>query len=808
MNDLRSSTRSLVKTPVFSLIVVLTLALGIGANTAVFSFVNGILLRPLPFHEPERLVRIESLRGGHPGGISLRELQDLREQMGGVFAAVTSYRPGAAYNISEGDGPPEEATAALVSRDLFEVLGVPLAHGGPWPPEYDRERSFGVVLSHGFWQRRFGGDPAILGRKITLDAAPNYVVHGILPPGFDFPDGVDIHRSPVISPQQLEDRSLRGPYGLARLAPGVTHEQARAALEAFGRRLAEQSPDTNRGVGFGLTPLAETYVGEVRPYLLLLLAAVGFVLLIACVNVVNLLLARAVRRDQEIAVRVALGSSRGRLIRQLLGESLLLGLAGGAASLALAALGVRALRALVRADLPSWMEIGLDGRVLAFTLVISLLAGVLAGLAPALQASRPDLGTLLRQATRGGSDSRGRSRLRRGFVVAEIALACVLLAGASLMVQSFDRLRRVDLGFQPQNLLTFRVALPWSKYAPEDSIAFYRDLLQRLEALPGVTAAGMASNLPLTHVASGAGGDDDRPVPVAEGQSVEEQLANPYVNLQRVSPGYFRALGLRPREGRLLAETDRKEALPVAVIDSELASRLWPGQSALGKRLRAGRESSTWREVVGVVPAVRQEALTGSPAYDLYVPHLQAPSVNQYLVLRTTIPPARLIEPATRAVWAVDPDQSNYDVATMEERIADRIWQRRVASVLFTTFAVLAALLAAVGIYGVTSYGVSQRTREIGIRMALGAQRRDTLRLILEETLRLTLAGVATGLVAAFLLTRLMESLLYTVSATDPLTFLLVPLLLIAVALLAGFLPARRGTRIEPLVALRSGEGG
>ena len=804
-NDLLYSFRVIWKKPGFTSIVVVTLALGIGANTAIFSFVNAILLRPLPYKEADRLVRIESIKGSEAGRISMLEMRDLKDQTD-IFESIAAYMPGAQYNAS-GDGPPEEISAILTTRNLFDVMGVPLLNGNTWPEEYDLERNFGVVISYRLWQRRFGGDPNIIGQKITLDAAPFYTIFGIAPPDFNFPSNVELFRSIAINPNtpNYTDRGARNVFAIARLKPGVSYKQARAELDRFGARLEQEYPQLNAGLRFSATPLNDFYVGEVRPYLLLLLAAVAFVLLIACSNVVNLLLSRALAREKEIAIRTALGAGRTRLIRQLLTESLLLSLAGGVAGLAMAYWLVKMLVTIIGVELPPWMRISIDGRVLAFTFAVSILTGLLAGLLPALQASRPDLNELLKEGTRGSSGAARSHRARRALVVAEVALALVLLVGAGLMVKSFIRLQQVALGFNADNLLTFRVALPWRKYTGEERVpamvAFYKQAMEKLSALPGVESVAANSNLPLT-------GETEigKSTFTVEGQSVDEQQQNPYINDLRVSSNYFQTIGIPLVKGRFFNEYDTRNSLRVGIISDRLANLIFSGQDPIGRRLKVGGIDSkaTWTTIVGVVGSVKHEQVAGESGLDLYVSYQQVPDGNMYLVMRTKAEPRGLSEAATREIWGIDPEQSTFNFMTMEERIADTIWQRRLSGALFVMFAVIALALAAVGIYGVMSYSVSQRTREIGIRMALGASSRVVLRMVLREALKLMLIGGAVGIGAAFALTRVITSMLYGVSATDPITFLAVPLLLSGVALIAALVPALRAARVDPMIALRA----
>lgn len=797
--DIRHAVRLLLKKPGFTLIVVATLALGIGANTAIFSFVDAILLEPLAFQNPDRLVRLTTLRGGETGLLSLAEVDDLRRHLD-VFEGVAPYLTDAQYNISS-DNAPMQINAVLTGRELFEMLGTKLLFGEVWPEEYDRQRSFGVVLSHGLWKRAFGGDPNIVGKTITADLAP-YTVFGVLPEGFEFPYRTDLYRCIGVYPD-YEDRSLRYVEAVARLKEGVSLEEASEQLRALGLRLAQDFPDTNAEIAFGMTPLEELYVGNLRPYLMLLLGAVTAVLLIVCVNVVNLLLSRAMGREKEIAVRVAMGVGRLRLIRQLLTESLTLSLIGGAAGVLLAHWSVSLGSSLVRVQLPPWIEIGTDAGVLLFALAISLATGILAGLAPALQASRPDFNELLKDASRGSSSgSRRRNLLRQGLVVAEVTLAVVLLAGAGLMVKSFSRLQQADLGFEPENLVTFQVALTWKTYRNEDEriTLFKSQMIEQLQALPGVSSAAINSNLPLTDNAEG-----DKSVISLQGQSISDQQRNPFVNSQRVSEGYLDTMKIRLVRGRFLEASDRRDAPPVAVVNRQLADRLWPDQDPLEQRLKVGEIDSSWpwMSVIGVVENVRHSDVSNPQEMNLYYSAWQRPDITHYVVVRTSLPTSDLEAQSKRIVQGIDAQQTAFNFHTYPQRISDRVWQRRLSSTLFAVFAALAAALSAIGIYGVMSYAVGQRTREMGIRRALGASGGNVLRMVLGESLRLALFGVALGVLAALGLAFSMSSMLYAVNPVDPIVFLSVPALLGLVALAAGLLPALRASRIDPIIALR-----
>jgi putative ABC transport system permease protein len=800
-DDLRLTLRSLRRTPSFAAVAVVTLALAIGPNAAIFSAVDALLLRLLPFPDADRLVRIESVRGGEPGSVSYREVQDLRA-LDRLFVDAAQYTDQGQYNAS-GDGRPEELVSTITTQNLFRVLGVAPRLGAPWPELLDRTRDFKLVISHELWQRRFGGDPQILGRTMTLDGAPGYTIVGVMPPGFAFPVRSDLYRSHGIASAAAtyEDRGNRNGWAVARLRRGVTVDQARRTLAGLAARLEAESPATNTGVTYRVTPLRDLYVGDVRPYLLLVLAAVSLVLLVASGNVANLLLARVFAREREIGMRVALGASRWSAVRLLLVESVVLAALAGALGLLLAVVGVRALTALVRLDMPRWLSIELSGGALAFTAAVSLLAGLLAGVLPAWRVVRTDPTGALRSGARGASGGVRQRRLRSALVTGELALAVMLLVGAGLLLRSFQALVHTSPGFDPDALLTFRVELGWRAYPGKATARFHRDLLARLAELPGVTAAAMTNNLPL------GGRPRSDAVVALEGQGTEALRANPYVNVRVTSPSLFAALRIPLVRGRLLTAADRDSALPVAVVARATAARLWPGRDPIGARLLVGSTDSTqrpWRTVVGVVDDVRHDALSAPPALDVYLPFEQGAAGGAYYLLRTRGDPLALARRAPELVWALDPNQSFFDVRTMRDRVADRVWVPRLAGVLFSAFGVLAAALAALGVFAVLAYAVAQRTRELGIRQALGAAPGDLSRLVLREGLRLAVAGGAIGLVGAVILALLLRHLLYGVSALDGPTLVTVPVLLLLVAAAACWVPGRRATRVAPAEALRA----
>ena len=801
MSDLRLAFRALAARPSFSLLVILTLGLGIGANTAIFSAVQGLLLRDPPFRDPERLVRITSARGGEEGGaVAVPELDDLRALPAIEDAAM--YTDQGMYNAS-GFGTPEELPATIATHNLFRVLGVEPMIGATFPAGFDRTRNFGLVISHGLWTRKFGRARDIVGRSMTLDGAPGYTVHGVMPADFNFPSHADLFRSNGISanPAFYLRRDIRDRMVLARLRPGVTVEQARGAVDGLARRLEQEFPATNAGLRLRVTPLREMYSSTVRPYVLLLFGAVMLVLFVACFNVANLLLSRAIARDREIAVRTALGATRWQIVRQLLVESLVLAGAGAIVGGVLAYWGVSALTSMVPVQLPRWMQIQVDARTGLFLAVIAVITGVAAGLVPALRSSSASLGSSLKEGARGSSDGVQQNRLRSLLVIAEVALALVLLVGASLLLQSVWRLHNVDTGFRTDNALTFRVELGWAAYGTLEKTAnFHRRVLDRLRELPGVQAITFDNNLPMSGKPR-----DPYAVRVA-GQSADQAARNPYVNGHLIGPDYFRVMGIDVVSGRGFDDRDRADSTSVVVVSRRLAERLWPAQDPIGQRLQVQDtiQPGVWQTVVGLAEPVLHHELDGDPGFDMYRPFTQATTAGPYYVIRTAGDPMAVAQRATAIVGETDPNQSFLDVQLYERRIANRIWQRRVAGALFGAFAALGLILAAVGLYGVLSYLVSQQTREIGVRVALGASSRDVVALVLGRGMTLAAAGVCIGLGLAFALARIVTGMLYEVSPADPVTFSAVPAVLLIVAALACYVPARRAMRVDPITALRA----
>ncbi len=804
IRELRHAAVVLLRRPWFTAAAVVCLALGLGATSAIFTVVDTVLLRPLPYGDPSRVMMLwnQSGKQGLKLPASAAEYMDFRDQTS-TFSAVAALI-GNIYGLTGEGADPERVIGARVSASFVPALGVRLQRGRNFLPQEDRYgNEHEVILSDGYWRRRFGADPAMVGRAINLDGSPTTVV-GLMPPDFTFGDvDYDVYVPLAMNPQLLTLRKARGMTLVGRLKPGITREQADADMNGIVRRFRQQFPSAYRDPSWkvGVIPIVDDLVGSVRPALFVLLGAVGLVLLIACANVANLLLARATAREKEVAIRLALGSGRGRVMRQFLLESLLLSLAGGGLGLLLADWGVKALVASNPYNIPRLEQASLDATAVAFTLALAAVAALVFGLAPALQASRTDFHGALKEGGKTSATGAGGHRLRSALVVFEVALALVVLVGAGLVLKSFRRLASSDPGFQPKGLLTASVLLPRVRYsAPAKSRGFFRELLPRVQAIPGVRAASAVSALPLGSVQSLSN------VAAHEAGSLDdaEQLT---INRLIIDPGYFQAMGIPLRRGRAIAEADDERATGVAVIDEGLARRLWPNQDPLGRRLKLDADAfpnaKDGRIVVGIVGTVRQQGMAEPSPDQLYVPHAQVPSVYMAMVLRSDADPATLSHDVRATVAGLDHDLPVSEVHTMEEILSASLSRARVNALLFGVFALVALALAVVGVYGVMAYSVAQRTHEIGIRMSLGAQSRDVLRLVIRQGMALTAAGLAVGLAGSIASTRALASLLYGVSATDVLTFAEVLLLLAALAWLASFVPARKATRIDPMLAMR-----
>ena len=799
LQDIRYGVRTFLKSPGFTLVAVLALAIGIGTNTAIFSVVNGVLLRPLPFPEPERLVYFESIKPDRAiwdGHISVPDYVDWRNQTD-AFESITPIF--AANIIVTGDeAEPEFPAFSAVPVSFFQTMGVNPFMGRAFVKEDLLPGTEPVaILSHGLWQRRFGSNPNILGHPITLGGTRCTII-GVMPPGFDYyPSKIQIWVPLYMS---RNDRRDNRPYKvIGRLKPWATIAGAQSQLDTVNARLQQQYPETNAGWSVRLNKLQDWTTRDVRTSLMLLLAAVGFVLLIACANIANLLLARASGRRKEIAVRTALGAGRWRIIRQLLTESSLLAITGGVVGLALSILLTKLLIAMSPPDIARLDQVGLDARVLGFTVGVVALVGLLFGLAPAVQASKPDLNDVLKEGGRGSSEGHGRNRVRAILVVSEIALSLLLLIGAGLLIKSFLVLRDVNAGFDPHNVLTMRIGLPGDRYRePQQQATFFRELTKRTSALPGVESTGAVLSLPLGGINTTYGRSfvpEGRPL-VPEESFQTEHFA--------MTGDYFKTMRIPVKAGRTFTDYDTPETTPVVIINETAARRAFPGQDPIGKRIIVWREEKFAREIVGVVGDVKATTLDEEVPCQIYVPHAQDAGWGTLgLAVRTKGEPAALTSQVRDVIFSLDKDQPAFDIKTMDEAFSESVAKTRLIVLLFGVFSVFALLLATVGIYGVIAYSVAQRTHEIGIRLAMGAQRRDVLRMIISQGMILALIGVGLGLVGAFGLTRVMKSVLYGVSTTDPLIFVGVPLLLTLVALAACYIGARRATKVDPMIALR-----
>ena len=803
LKDVRYALRMLWKQPGFTAVAVVAIALGVGANTTMFSTNDALLLRPFAFAEPERVFLVwerNQQSGFTRGSVAPANFYDLRAQVK-TLTDLSAYRD-ASFNMSEGERP-ERVEGSAVSASLFRAVEGSAVVGRLFTEEeeqWGKERV--AVISHGLWQRRFGGDPQIVNRQITLDGE-SYTVVGVMRPKFNFPpNSGDIWKPLSFDAEDARDRGSHFLRVLGRLKEGVTVGQAEAELQTVGRQLAAQYPATNTGRDFRPESIITNYTRGPRPFLLVLMGAVGFVLLLACANVANLLLVRGAARQKEIAIRMAMGASRLRLVRQLLTESIVLAILGGALGVVFAVWGValcaQAMPQSFARYIPGWENLSVNPRVLVFTLGVSVLTGLVFGLAPALQATRLNFNESLKEGGR-TSGAHARNRLRSLLVVAEITLSLVLLVGAGLMIRSFVELTRVEPGFDPSNVVVMDLALSGDKYKePQQRVEFFRQIVSRLETLPGTQRVGAASLIPLSRYNNSSAFTVEGRPPLPPGQETHAQWRS-------TSPAYLEAMNIPLRRGRYLTERDNREDAPRAVVINEaMARKFFPNEEPLGRRLNFGGDAKEglW-EVVGVVGDVRHEGLDEVPEPEVYVAHAKSPTRSMTVVLRTAGDPTQLVSAAQSELRAIDAEQPLFNVRTLDRVVREDIAPQKISAWMMGVFALIALALAAIGLYAVMSYTVAQRTHEIGVRMALGAEPRDILRLVVGQGMVLTAAGLGLGLVAAFLMTRAMSKVLFGVSATDPLTFVGISLLLAVVAFAANYFPARRATRVDPMDALR-----
>ena len=801
--DVRYGLRMLLKNPAFTLIAVLALALGIGANTAIFSVVNTLLLRPLPYKNPSQLVVIweNATHLGFPKNTpAAANFLDWQKQ-NTLFEGMAAFAE-RSFNLT-GVGEPERLDGRRVSANLFDLLGVRPLLGRNFVPEEDKPGTKVALLNESLWRRRFGSDPGVIGRALALNGE-SYTVVGVLPNSVRLP-AFGNWRDQIWVPLAFsaEDAASRGNHYLeviGRMKPGVTVEQARAEMSTIAARLEKEYPQDNTRIGTVVNPLHEEIVGDMKPALLILLGAVAFVLLIACANVANLLLARAAARHKEIALRLALGADRARLTKQLLVESVMLSLLGGVVGLGFAYAGLQILTRFIPPDVAHAEAIAIDAKVLGFTFLIAIVTGLIFGLAPASQARHFNLNDTLKEGGRdAGAGPRGK-RLRSALVIAEVAVSFILLIGAGLLINSFMHLRNLDPGFRADHLLTLNVDLSETKYPDNPRrVAFFDEVVRRIQALPGVRSVAVAGNLPFTY------NGDSMPIG-AEGIADPPPDQRPDVIYRAIGPGYFSTMGIPLVRGRDFNDQDTLENTLAVVVSEKTAQHYWPNADPIGKRIKNGSTTTDapWRTVVGVVKDVRQNDFIAAPKMQMYFGYRQLRSlIPNALIIRTAVEPLSLAPSVRNAIWAVDKDQTVANVDSMEHIVAGAVARQRFSMLLLAIFAGVALILAAVGIYGVMSYTVAQQTREIGIRMALGAQRSDVLKMTVKQGLKLVGLGLVIGLAAAFVLTRVMATLLFGISATDPVTFLAISVVLLTVAMLASYIPSLRATRVDPMVALR-----
>lgn len=811
--DLSHAIRTLFKNPGFTAVAVLSLALGIGANSAIFSVTNALLLRPLAYKDADRLVILWSRSPGlnvPQDWFSPGQYLDVKTQ-NSVFDEV-SIAIGGSFNLT-GQASPEHIDGARVSSSFFSLLGASAMIGRVFLPEEDEPgKPPTVILSYRFWQRNFGADSGVIGRTLTLNGN-GFTVAGVMPPEFSLNKEVmpavnGIQNADLLVPLPMSEsaRANRGNEDFnifGRLKPGITTSQAQAEMDIIADRMKQQYPANyppDGGLTISVVPLLQQVVGDISLALRVLFGAVGFVLLIACANVANLLLSRAAVRQKEIAIRAAVGASRQRLVRQLLTESLLLAAAGGLLGVGIALLAVKALRVFGPDNIPRLNEVGIDGRVMAFTFFVAVLTGFVFGLAPALRSSRVDLNEVLKEGARSsgtGASGRGGRRTRKLLVVSEVALSLLLLIGAGLLVRSYQRIGNAYPGFNPHNVLSLRLQLPAAKYPKQESIiSFFRSVGERLNKMPEVESVATTYSLPMSTVALAW-----EPITI-DGYVPKNAQDFIISNVRIVSHDYFRTMGVPLLRGRYFDEHDTKGSQETAIVDETFADRFWPNEDPLGKRVQRAN-SGAWRTVVGVISDAKQYSAEKEPPITVYYPFEQYVARSMFLVIRTTTNPAQMTTAITKEIQGLDPEMPVFDVYTMDQRLFDSLARRRFSMLLLGVFAVIASILAAIGIYGVMAYSVNERTHEIGIRLALGAQPGGVLKLVIRQALVLTSLGVAIGLTGAVSMTRIMSSLLYGVGATDALTFVATPLLLGSIALVASYIPARRAARVDPMVALK-----
>ncbi|NET35251.1 MAG: FtsX-like permease family protein [Cyanothece sp. SIO1E1] len=799
---LKLSVRNLLKRPLFSGIVIFTIAIAIGANTVVFSFIDALLLSPLPFKESDELVQIYSLKGDQEGLLSYPEFLDMELELQKI-EDIAVYRGGGRYNLSGDDQEPEEVTATFASRNLFRVLGVETNIGDYWPETLDRKGSLTVMLTNDFWERRFKADPEVVNRSITLDGVPSYKVYGVLPEGFSFPDRHEAFRAMAYSDRVVTNRRSRNSIGVARLKAGNTIDDLNKELAAFGKVLQERHLDTNEGISFIAKPIKDMYIGGIKNYLLLLGAAAIFLLIIASVNVSNLILSHALRRGKETTLRQVLGASKASIVQQYMIESTLLALLGGALGLSLSFLMSDFSYSLVELYLPHWVNVNISYAVLGFTILISVLVGIATGMLPALShLSKTDFAESLKDGAK-TTGSRSQNKLRRGLVSAEIAISALLLIGGGLLAKSFYNMQEADIGFETENRLTFRIALSWYNYSDDEKIrSFYETSTERIAAIPGVEGVAVNSVLPLTDIVKTS--TDAQSVFTIEGQSPIAQAENPYISIQRVTPNYFDVMEIPIKEGEGFDLANPTNDRFKVLIDEQLARQL--GDNPVGKQIKLGTVDSEapYLTVAGVIADVKHQNIVESNIPSVYVSILMDSEIDSYFVVKASVPPLTLAERLRQTIFSIDAHQPTFEYLLMEDHISKQSWQSRISSILFLGIAIIGGLLAAIGLFSVMSFILNQRTKELAVRRVLGAMSGDILRMVILDVLKIAGISLFIAVVLAFIVLQPINKFLYEVSLFYLPVYLLTAIGLIFVSIAATLLPAWRATNVNPTTALKN----
>lgn len=800
--NFKLSLRNLLRKPLFSGIIIFTIAIAIGANTVVFSFIDALLLTQLPFEDPDRLVQIYSVKGDQEGLLAYPEFLDMEQELTEI-EDIAVYRGGGRYNLSGDDQEPEEVTATFASRNLFRVLGVEAAIGDYWPETFDRKGTLTVMLTHEFWRRRFNADPEAVNKNITLDGVPRYKVYGVLPEGFSFPDRHEAFRAMTYSDRVVTNRTFRNSIGVARLKPFATIEDLNKELAAFGERLQTRHLDTNEGMSFIAKPLKDMYVGGIKKYLILLGAAAIFLLVIASVNVSNLILSHAMRRGRETALRKVLGAGKRSIVQQYVFESSLLALTGGLLGLSLSFMINDFSYSLIADYLPHWVKVDINYSVLAFTILLSLLIGVATGLLPALShLSSVNFSEALKDGAK-TTASRRQNKLRKGLVGAEITISALLLIGGGLLAKSFYNIQQADIGFETDNRLTFRIALSWYNYSDKEKLrSFFETSMQRIAAIPGVEGVAVNSVLPLTEIVKTS--TQAQSVFTIEGQSPLAQAENPYISIQRVTPNYFEVMGIPVKEGQSFDEDNPTNDRFKVLIDEQLAKQI--GENPIGKQLKLGTVDSEepYLTIAGVVGNVKHQNITHSNIPSVYVSILMNTEIDAYFVVKASVPPMSLSERIKQTIFSIDAHQPTFEYLLMEDHVSNRSWQSRISSILFLEIAIIGGLMAAIGLFSVMTFILNQRIKELAIRRVLGAMSGDILKLVVGDVLKIAGLSLFVAVVLASIVLQPINKFLYEVNLFYLPVYIITAVTLLFVSVVATLLPAWRATNVNPTTTLKN----